>query len=371
MTISFDAVLFDLDGTLVATDRFWPEAARAGALRAFAELGLDREPPSRETWMRMVGYPLDVGFAEAFGDLDEAARERIQALCVEEEENALRSGGAALLPGVAGALETLSEAGIRLGIASNCGRSYLDAMMSGLGLSRWVAEARCLDSPGVRDKADMVEDLLHTFETRSAVMVGDRVGDRNAAWANGLPHVHLTRGFAPRGEEFECEATLEGLDELVPLLERRAAWLEGALQALALDERASRVHVVGPMLSGKTLLTRDLASALRRSGRSVRVERPGVAAPAPGPPGAAGDLVLVDGGPWPASVGPADRLVRLTASPEVRYRRLEGREGRLEGPSRVFERVEADRQAAPGAPPRPVDLELDGNNVLGPAPLPA
>ena len=42
LSIPYDAVLFDLDGTLVATDRFWPQAARAGALLAFEELGLER-----------------------------------------------------------------------------------------------------------------------------------------------------------------------------------------------------------------------------------------------------------------------------------------------------------------------------------------
>ena len=38
---SFRAALFDLDGTLIATDRFWIQAARVGARRAFQELGLE------------------------------------------------------------------------------------------------------------------------------------------------------------------------------------------------------------------------------------------------------------------------------------------------------------------------------------------
>ena len=41
---AFDAVLFDMDGTLVATDRYWPQAAQEGAIRAFEELGLDAQP---------------------------------------------------------------------------------------------------------------------------------------------------------------------------------------------------------------------------------------------------------------------------------------------------------------------------------------
>ena len=70
----FEAVLFDLDGTLVATDRFWVPAARVGAKRAFAELGLDRELPTAEEWMGLVGLPLAEGFDVLFSDLSVEAR---------------------------------------------------------------------------------------------------------------------------------------------------------------------------------------------------------------------------------------------------------------------------------------------------------
>src|SRR4030095_11351702 len=93
-------------------------------------------------------------------------------------------------------------------------------MMKGLGLSKWIEEARCLDSPGTTSKALMVADLLDTFGTRAAVMVGERQSDRDAAWENGLPHVHFVRGFAEVGEEVPCEASIEEMSELVPRPEK-------------------------------------------------------------------------------------------------------------------------------------------------------
>ena len=134
----FDAVLFDLDGTLVATDRFWIDAARAGSRRAFAELCLEREMPTARQWMSVVGPPLVTGFEALFPDLTLEQRRLLLARCVEEERSALRAGRAALLPGVEDTLGELRARGLHLGIASNCDQNYLDTMMNDLGLVRFV-----------------------------------------------------------------------------------------------------------------------------------------------------------------------------------------------------------------------------------------
>ena len=221
----FDAVLFDLDGTLLATDRFWLPAARVGARRAFEELGLERELPGSEEWLGLVGLPIKQGFRDLFADLKPEQADLILARCTEEEHFAMKSGGAALLPGVAEALADFAARGVAMGIASNCYQTYLDTALESVGLARWIDEARCLESPGIRDKAGMIADLLQTFGTHSAVMVGDRAGDRDAAHANGLPHVHLSNGFAPRGEQVECEAVIEDFLELKGVLEGRTRWI--------------------------------------------------------------------------------------------------------------------------------------------------
>ncbi|MBK7641568.1 MAG: HAD hydrolase-like protein [Planctomycetes bacterium] len=272
-TILFDGVVFDLDGTLVATDRFWVEAARTGARRAFAELGLARELPTGAEWMNLVGMPLAEGFAQLFSDLEPAQRELVMRLCVEEEERALRAGQAALLPGVPEALAELAARGLKLGIASNCGRDYLRTMMVELDLQRFVEEARCLDTPGMRTKTSMVGDLLQTFGTRAVLMVGDRQSDRDAAWANGLPHVHAARGFAQAGEEVACEARIEDMGELVPLLERRASWMAEGLRSLGLLEPGGprSLGITGHSGSGKTIFARDTARVLAAHGRNAVV----------------------------------------------------------------------------------------------------
>ena len=262
--VLFDAVFFDLDGTLVATDRFWIGSASRAARRAFLELGLERALPTSAEWMSLVGKPLDQGFRELFPDLSPKQRRLVQAACVREEERALANGGAQAIPGARETLELLRAQGIKLGIASNCSRSYLEHMLDSLGLRALVDAALCLESSGIESKADMVARLLERFGTRSAVMVGDRAGDRDAAWRNGLPHVHCAFGFAPVDEPVVAEACIESLGELRACLEGRSAWIE----ELVTEIRApARLAVTGGPSSGKTLLARDMARVLRASGR--------------------------------------------------------------------------------------------------------
>jgi phosphoglycolate phosphatase-like HAD superfamily hydrolase len=322
----FDAVLFDLDGTLVATDRFWVRAADLGAGRAFAELGLERELPSAEQWMGMVGLPIEQAFDDVFADLAPEARVVVLRRCLEAEREALRAGGAAPLPGALETLAVLRARGVRLAIASNCGRPYLDSMLTRLPLGELVDEARCLDSTGVATKADMLADLLEVFGTRSAVMVGDRRGDAQAAHANGLPHVHLADGFAPAGEAFECEATLEGLGGLIGRLEGRSRWIAGVLEELGAfsDEPPASIGVAGRPGAGKTLFARDAARLLEARGAPTEV--------------------VDDPGPEQ----PVERRIRLEVSDAVLRRR--GREPR-KGP-----------EALGPAP----DVLLDADNALGP-----
>lgn len=426
LPLLFDAVVFDLDGTLVATDRFWVDAARVGARRAFGELGLERAMPTSAEWMSLVGLPLAQGFEALFADLTPAARKVVLDCCVEEETKALSAGHAALIPGVEAMLTTLKARGVKLGIASNCGQAYLDSMMHELGLARWIDEGRCLDSPGVRSKTAMVTDLLDAFGTRAAVMVGDRAGDRDAAWQNGVPHVHFARGFATEGETVECEATIDDMGELVPLLERRGQWIFDALTQLGFAGKKPprSIGITGHTGSGKTMFAHDVQRVLLKLDRRSVVlalddfQKPEVSqqdltstafAPADRPlellrhaydvemlgasvlePHHAGRAVdvtvpakrvtipsgdaLVFHGPFllhPDLRSRLDRVVHLAASDSVCLRRIAARDAKAGGPEGL---LRVRRSALPAQrgfdvlipPAQHADLVLDGDNALGP-----
>ncbi len=364
----FNAVIFDLDGTLVATDRYWPVAAQAGARRAFQELGLSRPLPSDAQWMSLVGGALTDGFARLLPDLTSGQREHVQMRCVEVEHELLAQGRAAFLPGVEETLELLSAQGLRLGVASNCSGRYLDLVMGDLKLDRWIDEARCLDSPRVRDKADMIEDLLAVFDTRSAVMVGDREGDRDAAWANALPHVHISAGYAAGREEVRAEANLASMDELPALLAQRGEDLGHLADQLVPPGADSVViGISGDLAAGKTLLASDLAAVLRQRGQACEVLRLGESL---GPAESPGVRILVG----PRLLDPNTRHlchkhVYLSVPETVSLERVRGRDGRTQGLGPVERAVQETlpdqiRWKAQHSPERVADRVLDGQNPL-------
>ncbi len=412
--VLFDAVLFDLDGTLVATDRFWIQAARTGARRVFEELGLDHELPSAEAWMRIVGLPPEEGYRALFSDLLPGQRRRLREACEEEEQRLIGAGAGALMPGAESTLCELRRAGIRVGIASNCSRAYLERVTQELGLAELVEAALCIESQGMNDKKDMVAALLERFGTRSALMVGDRIGDRDAAWENGLPHVHCDFGFAPPGEIVEAEARIQDLGELPVLLERRSAWIERALDRCAAFDAAPPFirGITGGPGAGKSLFARDAARCLRAAGLpaaalGIEAFRRGAAWGAAGAetwydlepleqileryrrgetveiPSAArleerdallesGMILLLEGLYLldPRLQSRLERVIHLEVPEEIRRRRLVGREGRAASPEAWARRRAAldllEEHCARYAPERLADLVLEAENPLGP-----
>lgn len=379
----FDAVLFDLDGTLLATDRYWIPAAREGARRAFEELGLAREFPTDAQWLALVGLPLAQGFERLFEDLDADQRAHVMRCCVEEEHFALTAGKGALLDGARDALTELRARGVRVGVASNCSQAYLGAALREVGLGIWVEEARCLESPGCATKSDMIADLLRTFGTRSACFVGDRATDSEAAHANALPHVHLTGGFAPPGERVESEAELAGLGDLIARLERRGVWIDGVLARLRVGESGGvRVLGIGGFAgAGKSFFARDAARRLEARELEVtvidgldepdafhelgrrRMERPANALEAR--LHSARGVVLVSGRYLhdPRLRGSLDALLQLDVPPKLCRARLFARDALRENRANLlllFQYRMMERHA-------PADLRVDASNPLGPA----
>jgi phosphoglycolate phosphatase len=410
--LCFDAVLFDLDGTLIATDRFWIECAERGARRALAGLGIRRALPTSAQWLALVGLPLDVGFRTLFPDLADGARNTVLIACIEEEEAELARSGVPAMDGAREVVERLHRQGIALGIASNCQQSYLDHMLDGLELRARIRAAYCRESDGITSKGDMLARLLADFGTRSAVMVGDRAGDRDAAWENGLPHVHCAFGFAQGDEAVEAEGRITSLAELEPLLARRGRWIERALERVETFTRGgARIGISGGPAAGKTLWARDAARVIQARGRPAvalslasfsrpndpvpsleagieeRFDLPRLAQEVLRPHEAGQDVTLAT----PDLLGQTrleaeavvvlegsellgaklltglDRLIHLDLPENVGWRRREGR-GRS-GPTVDETRRALQRQRVleHRFPPRAAaDLVLDGTNPLGP-----
>ena len=189
-------VIFDIDGTLLATDAFWLDVGRRAVSTVYARHGVHRELPANDRFLGAIGLPMVEFWQHVLPKEWHALGDEVEREAEDLEEVAFASGLGAMYPGARRLLDELHDAGRQLALASNCSRRYLDAFVRSFGLAPILLEARCADDPGITSKGDMLAGILATAGHRRAVMVGDRESDREAARVNRLPFVLFAGGFS-------------------------------------------------------------------------------------------------------------------------------------------------------------------------------
>jgi phosphoglycolate phosphatase len=191
----WDAVVFDLDGTLVDTA---PDL-HAHLNEMLADLGRpgfalgDVRPMIGDGARALLRRGLDAsGGMPAGVDLEALFAEFLRRYTARP----LRFG--ATFDGVEAALEILARAGARLGVCTNKPQAPTDRLLAALDLARHFAVVIGGDSLTVR-KPDpghllAVLDRLGARPER-AVLVGDSANDVAAAAATGLPCVLVSFGY--------------------------------------------------------------------------------------------------------------------------------------------------------------------------------
>lgn len=190
-----ELVIFDIDGTLLATDAFWLDIGRRAVETVYRRRDVDRALPDDRRFLEAIGLPMQDFWRFVLPEDLHHLEEEIEGEAQELEQVAFAEGLGAMYPGARRLLDDLHAAGKRLALASNCGRRYLDGFLDAFALRPIVEEARCVDSPGVSSKADMLRDILTATGARDAVMVGDRANDRESARANRIPFILFAGGF--------------------------------------------------------------------------------------------------------------------------------------------------------------------------------
>lgn len=195
-------VVFDVDGTLVDSQHTIVTCLGA----AFVDAGLPA--PTLEAARRIVGLRLVEAIGRLVPDADAAAC----AMLADGYRAAFRAGRSQhdepLYPGVGDLLETLRQAGIRLGIATGKGRPGLEAT---LGRHRLLPLFDTLQTgdvpPGKPHPAMLLRALSETgVPAASAIMVGDTSFDMAMAVAAGVRGVGVGWGYHPEAELLEAGA---------------------------------------------------------------------------------------------------------------------------------------------------------------------
>ena len=194
---AFDAVLFDVDGTLLHS--------RPGILHTFAyafrQMGLD---PANIDCSRYLGPPLRWSFAQHFATEAEVER-AVNLYRTRYAETGMHE--CAPYPGVAGMLAALKDAGLFLATATCKPVEVVRPILAEQGLTPYfdLIGGASMDA-SVDTKTAVIRRDLADGRLRGArvLMVGDRQDDLQGAAACGLPAAGVLYGYGTRAELEAC-----------------------------------------------------------------------------------------------------------------------------------------------------------------------
>ncbi|MBQ8647386.1 MAG: HAD hydrolase-like protein [Oscillospiraceae bacterium] len=197
-TLRFDAILFDVDGTLVHSS-----PGILGTMEyTFRTMGVD---PAQLDLNRYIGPPLRKTFMEVFGD--EAKAEQ----AVDTYRAYYKVWGqhqCTLFPGVEEMLKTLKAHGTVLCTATCKPVPVVTPILKELGIAGYfdVVGGATMDER-VDDKPSVIRSVLEQPVTggRRILMVGDRADDLLGAGANALPAAGVLYGYGSREELERCD----------------------------------------------------------------------------------------------------------------------------------------------------------------------
>lgn len=205
----FDAILFDLDGTL------WdavPEITLCWN-KALEKHGVERPPLTEEEVRGCMGLPPDEIARRRMPGLTDRERRQVMEDCFQVENDYLAGHCAALYPGVPETLEALAGR-YKLFVVSNCQDGYVQAFLKGSGLGAVFTDFECAGRTG-KPKRENIRLVVERHGLTKPVYLGDTPLDCRSARETGVPFIHAAYGFG----QVEGTPAIHSFPELPGLLE--------------------------------------------------------------------------------------------------------------------------------------------------------
>ena len=205
-------VLFDLDGTLVDSQR----GIERSAATALAAIGL--APLTSAQLVEFIGPPLRDSFIE-LGVAPDHVDEVVRGYRAAYEDRGIYEFD--VYPGIADALDELIHHGFSLGVATSKLTSLAAVVLDAAQLTPYFTHVVGVEADGSRrDKTDVMAHAMSLFDVSRAddvIMVGDRKHDVHGARRLGTRFIGVTWGYGPTDEfvHERVEVTVDTARELV------------------------------------------------------------------------------------------------------------------------------------------------------------
>ncbi len=205
-------VIFDVDGTLLQTDRVTVPAVQ----RAFAAYNLPE--PDRETICAFFGQSV-AAYEEWLAQQCPADQAAEIVAATNALELRLIGEAGEVYPGTMETLEQLRAAGYQMAICSNGPEAYVQEFVEAHGVRSFfpVVYARGTRYAG---KQEMVRLILDATAPDAFAVVGDRHDDIDAAHAWGGYGVAAAYGFGGPEERRAADAVIASITEAPACLDR-------------------------------------------------------------------------------------------------------------------------------------------------------
>ena len=204
--MSFDSIVFDLDGTLWDTT----PACTIAWNKCVDALGIKYRPIVDDDIRRVTGKAHDVCIRETFKGLPENQLRDLIEMSEVEDSAVIEEIGGSLYPRVQDLLPKLASR-YPLFIVSNCQSGYIETFLKLTGFERHFTDFECFGNTR-QSKGHNLQQIISRNNLRRPVMVGDASGDETAARECGVPFHFVTYGF---GEPISPDHTFHSFSELV------------------------------------------------------------------------------------------------------------------------------------------------------------
>lgn len=214
------AILFDVDGTLFTSESIIGEIYRDRFHAFQKEHGRPANLPELDAIMAQIGKPVRKIFEALAPDLELEERETLSEAILVDLVRQIESGRGVHYDGVSKLLSTLHERGFQLFAASNGRLPYVRSILSANGSIDLFTAIPAIDNRTIFNKIDLVRSILDQFRIapETAVLVGDRTPDREAAEAAGCRFIAARYGHGNAEEWGNAAAFIDRPLELLELL---------------------------------------------------------------------------------------------------------------------------------------------------------
>lgn len=203
-----DSIIFDVDGTLWNSTEIVAQAWSA-VLAEEPDINVEITP---QRLSKLFGKVLPEIAQNLFPDQPKERQMELIEKCCALEEEFLSRQAAPVYDRLKETLRILSGK-YPLYIVSNCQSGYIEVFLESTGYAPYFKDHLCSGDTG-NPKGENIKEIMRRNHLKSAVYIGDTLGDYTAAKEAGIPFIHAAYGF---GEVPDCQHSIHSPYDLVKL----------------------------------------------------------------------------------------------------------------------------------------------------------